>query len=325
MLEAEKEIKSISIIIPVFNEEKNIPDLLRRCLESCEKTGKKYEIVLIDDGSSDGSSELLQKAAQERPGKIVACFLNRNYGQHSAIMAGFSQAEGDLIITLDADLQNPPEEFPRLVQEAEKGFDVVGTVRVNRKDSFLRTIPSAIVNRMAQKATGVMMHDYGCMLRAYKKHIVEAMLMCHERSTFIPILGNSFARRTTEIPVGHSERASGESKYSFWKLINLEFNMMTCMTTFPLRLLSILGTIISGIGILFGIFILVMRCVKGPEWAAQGVFTLFALSFILSGFQMIGMGLMGEYIGRIYHDVRARPRYFIQKVVGKNAVVKEQI
>jgi len=148
------------------------------------------------------------------------------------------------------------------------------------------------------------------------------MLMCHERSTFIPILGNSFARRTTEIPVGHSERAAGESKYSFWKLINLQFNMMTCMTTFPLRLLSIIGTIISCIGILFGIFLLIMRFAKGAEWAANGVFTLFALSFIVSGFQLIGMGLMGEYIGRIYHDVRARPRYFIQKVLGKEQVVK---
>lgn len=320
MLDTEKEIKSISVVIPIYNEEEIIPELITRCLTSCEQTGKKFEIVMVDDGSSDNSAELLNQASLAHPGKIVACFLNRNYGQHSAIMAGFSQAEGDLIITIDADLQNPPEEIPRLVTEAEKGFDVVGTVRTNRKDSLLRKIPSAIVNRMAQKATGVNMHDYGCMLRAYKKHIVAAMLQCHERSTFIPVLGNSFARTTTEIPVGHSERAAGESKYSFWKLINLQFNLLTCMTTFPLRLLSIVGTVISAFGILFGIVILILRIILGDKWGLQGVFTLFAISFIISGFQMVGMGLLGEYIGRIYHDVRARPRYFIQTVVGKTQV-----
>jgi undecaprenyl-phosphate 4-deoxy-4-formamido-L-arabinose transferase len=161
------------------------------------------------------------------------------------------------------------------------------------------------------------MHDYGCMLRAYRRNIVEAMLQCHEHSTFIPVLANNFARHTTEIEVGHEKRSEGDSKYNLWKLLNLHFDLLTSMTTFPLRLLSILGAIISATGVGFGFFLLIMRLIYGSQWAVEGVFTLFAILFIFIGAQFIGMGLLGEYIGRIYYDVRARPRYFIQKVVGR--------
>ena len=175
-----------------------------------------------------------------------------------------------------------------------------------------------MVNKAVQRATGIQMHDYGCMLRAYRRNIVDAMLTCHERSTFIPVLANSFARNTTEIEVRHEERLSGPSKYGLWKLIKLQFDLLTSMTTFPLRLLSVLGGIISAVGIGFGLFLLVMRLILGPEWAAEGVFTLFAILFIFIGAQFVGMGLLGEYIGRIYHDVRARPRFFVQQVVDQS-------
>ncbi len=307
----------LSVVIPVYNEEGCLDELIERCLKTCDLLEKPYEIILTDDGSHDRSVEIITKAAEENNGKIVGCILNRNYGQHAAVMAGFAQARGGIIVTLDADLQNPPEEIPRLVEKMEEGFDVIGTVRMDRQDSLFRKIASRIVNRAARKATGVNMKDYGCMLRAYRHHIVDAMLQCHERSTFIPILGNSFARHTAEIEVGHSERSVGESKYSLWKLINLQFNLLTSMTTFPLRLLSVIGTLISGLGVAFGIFLLIMRFIHGPEWAAQGVFTLFAILFIFVGLQFIGMGLLGEYIGRIYHDVRARPRYFVQEIIGR--------
>ncbi|WP_246804625.1 hypothetical protein [Desulfosarcina cetonica] len=164
----------------------------------------------------------------------------------------------------------------------------------------------------------MMMHDYGCMLRAYRATIVRAMLMCHERSTFIPVLGNSFARRTTEIEVGHDARKQGDSKYSFSRLISLMFDLVTSMTTYPLRLLSIMGLIVSALGIGFGFFLLFMRLIFGTAWAAEGVFTLFAILFIFVGAQFIGMGLLGEYLGRVYNDVRARPRYFIQRVICGN-------
>jgi len=313
----------LSVVIPVFNEEENLDELIRRCLLACDQTRCRFEIVLVNDGSSDGSAEKIDAAAKNNPGKVVGVFLNRNYGQHAAVIAGFEQSKGEVIITLDADLQNPPEEIPRLVDAMDKGYDLVGTVRLQRQDTLFRRVASAIINKAVQKSTGVMMHDYGCMLRAYRRHIVEAMLMCREHSTFIPILANSFARTTTEIQVKHEARKKGESKYSLMKLVMLHFDLLTSMTTFPLRLLSILGGIVSSAGISFGLFLLLMRIYYGAEWAAQGVFTLFAILFIFVGAQFVAMGLLGEYIGRIYHDVRARPRYFVQRVSGDNNINSE--
>ena len=307
----------MSVVVPVFNEEPVLSELIERTVKACESSGSPYEIIFVDDGSSDKSVEMLSAASEKYPDKVVTCVLNRNYGQHSAIMAGFAEARGEIIITIDADLQNPPEEIPKLIAKMLEGYDVVGTVRKNRQDTIFRRIASKIVNRAARAATGVNMHDYGCMLRAYRKHVVKAMMMCHERSTFIPVLGNSFARHTCEIDVEHSARAAGESKYSLWKLINLQFNLLTSMTTFPLRLLSVVGLMISAMGVGFGILLLVLRFIYGAEWSGQGVFTLFAILFIFIGAQFVAMGLLGEYIGRIYNDVRARPRFFVQDIKGR--------
>jgi undecaprenyl-phosphate 4-deoxy-4-formamido-L-arabinose transferase len=311
---------SLSVVIPVFNEEANLDELVRRCMESCTRTGKAFELVLVDDGSADRSREKITQAAEENPERVVGVFLNRNYGQHAAIMAGFSQAKGDVIVTLDADLQNPPEEIPKLVEKIEEGHDVVGSVRVPRRDSLFRRMASFLINKAVQKSTGVLMHDYGCMLRAYRRAIVEAMLQCHEHSTFIPVLANSFARHTAEVEVHHARRSAGDSKYSMWKLIKLQFDLLTSMTTFPLRALSALGGIMSAMGVGFGLFLMIMRVVYGSKWAAEGVFTLFAVLFIFIGAQFIAMGLLGEYIGRIYHDVRGRPRYFVQDTVGRSGI-----
>jgi undecaprenyl-phosphate 4-deoxy-4-formamido-L-arabinose transferase len=311
-------IELVSVVIPVFNEQDNLAELIRRCIQSCDMLDHAYEIILVDDGSRDDSARMITEAAEKHQGKVVGVILNRNYGQHAAIMAGFAEVEGDIVITLDADLQNPPEEIPRLVKQIEDGADVVGTVRVPRCDTFFRRMASRVVNTAARKATGVDMHDYGCMLRAYRRHIINAMLNCEERSTFIPVLANGFARHTAEIEVKHAARPAGDSKYSLWRLINLQFDLLTSMTTFPLRVLSVVGCIISALGIGFGLFLFVMRLIYGAEWAVSGVFTLFSILFMFIGAQFVGMGLLGEYIGRIYHDVRARPRYFVQNIVGKN-------
>ncbi len=315
----------ISVVIPVFNEEKNLSELIRRCLEACHSLGPPFELILVDDGSRDGSVQLISEAAEHYGDEVVGVFLNRNYGQHGAILAGFSCSRGDIVITLDADLQNPPEAIPLLVGKAREGYDLVGTVRVNRKDTGFRKLGSWIINKLVQRTTGVMMHDYGCMLRAYHKDIVKAMLSSRGHSTFVPILANSFARRTTEIEVFHQERTNGESKYTLWKLINLQFDLLTSMTTFPLRLLNVIGVILSGFGFGLGIFILIMRLMHGPEWAAGGVFTLFALLFIFVGAQFLGMGLLGEYVGRIYYDVRERPRYVISQMTGKSRLTHKAI
>jgi undecaprenyl-phosphate 4-deoxy-4-formamido-L-arabinose transferase len=310
----------VSIVIPVYNEEQSLPELLRRTEAACAQVSQPCEIILVDDGSRDDSAEILLEASQREGSPVVAVILNRNYGQHAAIMAGFEQCKGDLVITLDADLQNPPEEIPRLVTLAEQGYDVIGTVRGNRQDSALRRWPSKLINLAVQRSTGVAMTDYGCMLRAYRRSIVDAMLACRERSTFIPILANSFARHTTEVQVMHAEREHGESKYSAMKLINLMFDLVTCMTTTPLRLLSIIGFSMAFLGVLFATLLIVLRLIFGAPWAGHGTFVLFAVLFVFTGGQFIGMGLLGEYLGRMYSDVRARPRFFIEKVVRSQPV-----
>lgn len=311
-------IKFVSVVVPVYNEGACLQELIDRVSAVLDTQKRRWEFILVDDGSSDDSVEIIRAAAEKRPDEIIGCILNRNYGQHAAVMAGFEQVRGDLVITLDADLQNPPEEIPKLIAAAEEGSDVVGTVRENRQDTFFRRIASKIVNAAARKATGVRMNDYGCMLRAYRRFIVEAMLQCHERSTFIPVLGNSFARRTCEIPVAHAERRSGESKYSVWKLINLQFNLLTCMTTVPLRLLTYFGMLTGACGLFLSLYIIIRRfcCADGESWSNGGTFTLFAILFVFTGIQMIGIGMIGEYLGRLYNDVRARPRFFVEEIIG---------
>jgi undecaprenyl-phosphate 4-deoxy-4-formamido-L-arabinose transferase len=310
------ESKLISIVIPVYNEEPNLDELVEKCVAAGRKTGRPFELILVNDGSSDGSEGKIAAAGEQYPDLILGVILNRNYGQHSAVMAGLEASSGDIIVTLDADLQNPPEEIPRLIECIETGYDVVGTVRKNRQDSFFRKMASSVTNKIVQHYTGVMMTDYGCMLRAYRRHIVDAMLECTERSTFIPVLANSFAGKATEIEVAHDDRAAGISKYDLWKLINLQFDLLTSMSTLPLRLLSIFGVLISAAGFGFGLFLLIMRLIYGSTWAAEGVFTLFAVLFVFVGAQFVGMGLLGEYLGRVYHDVRARPRYFVRRTIG---------
>jgi undecaprenyl-phosphate 4-deoxy-4-formamido-L-arabinose transferase len=310
-----------SIVIPVFNEEQTLPELLRRTLAVCDVIGPA-EIILVNDGSRDRSAAILAAAAEAYPGQVVALDLNRNYGQHAAVMAGLAEAQGDVVVTLDADLQNPPEEIPRLVAKIREGYDVVGTIRAERRDHALRRLASWLTNRITARSTGVTMSDFGCMLRAYRRPVVDAMLQCREQSTFIPVLANAFARETTEIEVSHAARAAGSSKYSVWKLIHLQIDLVTSMTHFPLRVLSLVGALMSLVGIGFGSLLLVLRLIHGAVWAANGTFTLFAVLFFLVGAQFMAMGVLGEYVGRIYDDVRARPRYFVDRRSGRSDLTK---
>jgi len=308
----------LSIVIPIFNEEANITNLwdrLRTVLEGhFTDPGRPWEVVFTDDGSRDASLAMLRAIALAGP-RVTVVEFNRNCGQHAAIFGAFAVAQGQVVVTMDADLQNPPEEIPKLVAKIEEGFDVVGGWRQGRtdNDSLFRTLPSKLVNAVTRRTTGVRLHDYGCMLSAYRREIVDAMLLCKERSSFIPALANSFAKRIAEVPVDHAERAAGDSKYGFWKLINLQFDLLTSFSLLPLQMLSVLGVIISALGIGFGVILLVYRFLH-PEGAVQGVFTLFAVLFFFVGAQFLAFGLLGEYIGRIYQEVRDRPRYVIKKV-----------
>ena len=287
----------VSIVIPVYNEELNLPELVERCIAACDKLPQSYEILLVDDGSRDRSAELIEKAANEYPGKIIGILLSTNFGQHAAVTAGLSKARGKYMITMDADLQNPPEEIHKLVEKLAEGYDVVGSIRENRQDTFFRKIASKTVNLMVRRLTrGQTMTDYGCMLRGYSRPVVNAILDCHEQGKFIPMLAMSFARKSVEVMVKHAERAAGESKYSVWKLIALQYDLLTGTSTFPLRMLTFLGFLIALLGVIFGVAIFVMTRLNGEEWGRYGTFTMFAILFVFIGAQFAGMGLMGEYI-----------------------------
>ena len=303
----------LSLVIPVFNEEKNLELLWARLRPVIDAITGGVEVVFVDDGSSDGSLRLLRElAARDRRVKVVS--FNRNYGQHAAVMSGFEVTRGATVVTLDADLQNPPEEIPKLLAKADEGFDVVGGWRENRHDSLFRRIASKQINlAMRRILKGVELRDYGCMLRAYSRPVVDSMLLCEERSPFIPALACQFARRIAEVPVGHADRAEGESKYSLWRLIRLQADLVTGFTSAPLRLAAILGSLVSVISIGFGILLAVRRILYGPE--AEGLFTLFAILFFLVGATFMALGVLGEYVGRIYVEVRRRPRSVVKETI----------
>jgi undecaprenyl-phosphate 4-deoxy-4-formamido-L-arabinose transferase len=303
----------VAVVIPVYNEEENLPELMRRLMPVMQGMGKSFEIILIDDGSSDKSLQILKGFTKNAQVKVVE--LTRNYGQHAAILAGFSVVNADVIITMDADLQNPPEEIPKLVKFMEEGnYDVVGSIRKGRKDSFLRILPSKVINIVARKITGVSMRDWGCMLRAYRSTVVERMIQCHEHATFIPALATVFAKRIAEIEVEHEERYGGKSSYPLSKLINLQFDLVASFSDFPMKLIMYGGILMSLLGICFGIFLAIARLVYGAQWAAEGIFTLFAILFVFVGLQFFALGVIGEYIGRIYLEARKRPEYVIEKI-----------
>ncbi|PKN76833.1 MAG: hypothetical protein CVU52_03095 [Deltaproteobacteria bacterium HGW-Deltaproteobacteria-10] len=303
----------VSIVIPVYNEEKNLVVLRDRLKPVMQGSGKSFEIIFIDDGSQDNSLVMLQEFTGDEHIRVVE--LTRNYGQHAAIMAGFSVCRGEIVVTMDADLQNPPEEIPKLIKVMEEGnYDVVGTIRKGRQDSFLRILPSKIINMVARKITGVGMHDWGCMLRAYRREVVERMIQCHEHATFIPALATVFGKRTTEIEVSHEERFGGKSNYPLRKLVNLQFDLVASFSDFPIKLIMYGGIALSFLGVCFGIVLAVARLAYGAVWAAEGVFTLFAILFVFVGLQFFALGVLGEYIGRIYLEVRKRPEYVIEEI-----------
>jgi undecaprenyl-phosphate 4-deoxy-4-formamido-L-arabinose transferase len=239
---------------------------------------------------------------------------NGNFGQHMAILAAFEVSRGEIVITLDADLQNPPEEIPKLVAEVERGHDVVGSIRQKRQDTFFRKTASMMVNIVTRKMTGMRMSDYGCMLRAYHRNVVNNINRCQEASTFIPALAQTFSASPSEVPVAHAERLEGESKYSLYKLIRLNFDLMTGFSVVPLQLFALMGVLTSLFAVAFAVFLLVRRFIVGAE--VEGVFTLFAILFFFLGITIFGIGIVGEYVGRIYQEVRRRPRYVVRRVHG---------
>ena len=307
----------VSIVIPVFNEASNLASLWQRLEETLSKCGRESEVIFVDDGSTDGSLELLRRLAAE-DARVRVVELARNFGQHSALLAGFRNCRGDVIVTLDADLQNPPEEIPRLLEAIDAGNDVVGGWREERQDRAYRRLASRLQNRVTSAIVGVPMHDYGCMLRAYRRHIIETVVACDEKAAFVPALANSFAKRVAEIPVAHAERAGGESKYNIFRLAHLSLNLVTGFSTLPIRVLSLTGIGISMLACVLASVLLAHRLIYGPQQEGA-LWTLFALNFFFVGLIFLALGLIGEYIQRIYLEVRRRPTYIVRAVYGENA------
>jgi undecaprenyl-phosphate 4-deoxy-4-formamido-L-arabinose transferase len=304
---------SLSIVVPVFNEEAGLPALFARLYPVLDALGIPYECIFVDDGSRDRSVAVLRAQHALRPAETRVVILQRNFGQHAAIMAGFERAQGTAVITLDADLQNPPEEIPHLVEALRAGHDYVGTVRRGRQDHWARRVFSRAINAMRDRTTTIRITDQGCMLRAYGRDVVDAVNASVEVKTFIPALGYLYAREPTEIEVAHEPRSTGESKYSWYSLIRLNFDLMTGFSVVPLQLFSMLGMAIAGLSGILVLYLAARRLILGPE--VEGVFTLFALVFFLVGLALFGIGLIGEYVGRTYEQVRGRPRYIIAAVL----------
>ena len=308
----------VSIVVPVFNEEAVVRHLVGELLRALE--AESFELVLVDDGSKDRTADILvELAAAHR--EVVVVELSRNFGQHAAVVAGFSVARGAYVVTLDADLQNPPEEIPRLLEQLRAGHDVVGSVRANRQDPWLRKGVSSLVNKVTTASMGVGMRDYGCMLRGYSRDVVNEIVELAEQAAFVPALAMMLATNPVEIEVRHYERETGSSKYSPLRLMRLGFDLITGFSLLPIQLVSVAGLVIAVAGGALSALLFARRILIGPE--SEGLFTLFAILFAFMGVLLLAVGLVGEYVGRIYAEVRRRPIYRIREVISQSPAAED--
>lgn len=301
----------ISVVIPVHNEQEVLPTLYKRLFAVLDSIGKPFEVIFTNDGSKDKTEDELLKIRTLRPHQTRLIHFNGNFGQHMAIMAGFEKVRGEVIFTMDADLQNPPEDIPNLLAKIEEGHDVVGGYRQNRQDTAWRRWVSRLHNIIRARITpNIIMKDEGCMLRAFKRNIVDLMVSSGEASTFIPALALTYAANPAEVPVKHEARAEGETSYNLYKLIRYNFDLVTGFSLVPLQIFTMIGIVVSMLSGVLVLYMTARRIFIGPE--SDGLFTLFAIVIFLAGLIMLGLGVVGEYIGRIYQEVLKRPRFVIR-------------
>jgi undecaprenyl-phosphate 4-deoxy-4-formamido-L-arabinose transferase len=307
----------LSVVIPVYNEALNLQLLFSRLYPVLDGLGRTYEVIFTNDGSADSSLELLRTQFAARPDVTRVIDFNANYGQHMAIMAAFERVRGQVVVTLDADLQNPPEEIPKLLALIDAGHDYVGGFRMNRKDSLFRTVASRIINGVRKSTTSIEMTDQGCMLRAYRRPIIDAIVRSGANNTFIPALAYSFSGNPTEVGVKHEERHAGVSNYSLYMLIRLNFDLITGFSLAPLQAFTMFAMASSAGSLALVTVLFYRRFVLNLDRETFGVFTLFGILFFLLSVAMIGIGLIGEYVGRTYQVVRVRQRYFVRETIEK--------
>ena len=310
---------NLSVVIPIYNEEAGLATLFARLYPALDALGVAYEVLFVNDGSRDASAALLADQFRARPDVTRVVLFNANYGQHTAIIAGFERVRGSRVVTLDADLQNPPEEIGKLLAAMEDGADYVGGVRRQREDAWWRRVASRLMNRLRERITRIRMTDQGCMLRAYSREIVDAVAASREVSTYIPALAYTFAHQPVEVEVAHEERAAGESKYSLYKLVRLNFDLITGFSLVPLQMFSLLGMLVAVGSVVLYVFVIAQKLATGRyEEGLAAVWDRDILAFFLIGIVLFGLGIVGEYVGRIYQQVRQRPRYLIQAVLEKD-------
>lgn len=309
----------LSVVIPLYNEEESVPHLHEALTNALASYGAPYEIVIVDDGSHDRSFELLSEIARH-DAHLTVVQLRRNFGQTAAFAAGFDHARGDVIITMDADLQNDPNDIPLLMQKIDEGYDIVSGWRKDRQDRFLdRRLPSMIANRMISDVTDVRLHDYGCSLKAYRADVLQHVHLYGELHRFIPALASQVGGTVTEVPVNHYARQYGSSKYGIGRTVRVVLDLITVWflggyATRPIHVFGTLGLISAGLGFLIGVYLTLIKFGFDQDIGTRPMLLL-AVLLVVIGVQLITMGLLGEMITRTYFESQDKPIYVVRTVV----------
>jgi glycosyltransferase involved in cell wall biosynthesis len=315
----------LSLVIPVYNEEANLPSLFEQIRHAMKPVTDSWQVVFVDDGSTDTSLDILRQLAVQEPEHVQVIVFRRNFGQTAAISAGLDYSEGEIIVLLDADLQNDPEDIPLLLRKLDEGYDVVSGWRKSRKDNPLtRTLPSVVANALISAVTGVHLHDYGCTLKAYRRSALEGFRLYGEMHRFIPVFAHSIGARITEIPVRHHPRQHGKANYGLDRTLKVILDLITAKfllgySNKPMRLFGGVG-----LGLIFGgsaflLYLFVRRLVQGVPVLGSPVFQL-AIMFLILGTQSILMGLMAELLARTYHESQKKLTYTVREAIPPRVV-----
>ena len=312
---------TVSIVVPLYNEEENVEVLHERIMEVLTSNNIDYELIYVDDGSTDNTLQLLD-AVQSRHKNIIVLSLRRNFGQTAAFAAGFDFARGDIVITMDGDLQNDPKDIPRLL-DAMKDYDLVSGWRKKRKDPFItRRLPSIIANWLISKVTGVRLHDYGCSLKAYRREVVKNLRLYGEMHRFIPAMASWYGARISEIETTHYPRLRGKSKYGISRTIRVLLDLITVkflqsFSTRPMQFFGTMGLMFCFSGFSISLYLTIVKLFRGANIGGRPLL-LFGVVLIIVGVQFIGMGLLGEMLVRVYHESQKKPIYAIKKILGSS-------
>jgi len=310
---------TISIVIPLYNEEENVRELHSRLKPVMDSIGDEYEIIYIDDGSTDKTLSLLQEI-QAADNTAIILSLRRNFGQTAAFAAGFDYSRGDIIVTMDGDLQNDPNDIPKLL-ELMKENDLVSGWRKKRKDPFFsRRLPSILANSLISKVTGVNLHDYGCSLKAYRRDVIKNLKLYGEMHRFIPAVASWYGVRIAEVETTHHPRLRGKSKYGISRTMKVVLDLITVkflqsFSTKPLQFFGPIGLLSGALGFFISLYLSIDKILSGKDIGGRPLLLLGAL-LIIVGIQFIGMGLLGEMMVRVYHETQKKPIYVIKKVIG---------